>query len=79
MNYLALDAHKRCTLASVERAHGRILREVRVGHERGAIRRFLSTCGPGSPVAVETIGDWCWIMDEIEEAGMVSMLRDPEP
>ena len=38
MNYIAFDAHKRYTLTSVERAEGGILREIRVGHERGAIR-----------------------------------------
>ncbi len=74
MNYIAFDSHKRYTLASVERAEGGILREVRVGHERGAIRKFLLTCDPGSPVAVETIGNWYWIVDEIEEAGMVPRL-----
>ena len=68
MNYIAFDAHKRYTLAFVERAGGAILREVRVGHERGAIRNFLLTCDPGSPVAVETIGNWYWIVDEIEKA-----------
>ena len=61
-------------MASVERADGGILREVRVGHERGAIRKFLSTCDAGSPVVVETIGNWYWIVDEIEEAGMVPRL-----
>ena len=45
-----------------------------MGHERGAIRKFLLTCDPGSPVAVETIGNWYWIVDEIEEAGMVARL-----
>lgn len=34
MNHIAFDAHKRYTLASVERAEGGILREVRVVHER---------------------------------------------
>ena len=38
MNHIAFDAHKRYTSASVERAEGGILREVRVGRERGAIR-----------------------------------------
>lgn len=28
----------------------------------------------GSPVAVETVGNWYWIVDEIEEAGMVPRL-----
>lgn len=58
MNYIALDSHKHYTLASVERGSGSILREVRVEHNRGAIRKFLLTCDPGSPVAVETIGNW---------------------
>ncbi len=74
MNYIAFDSHKRYTLASVERAEGGILREVRVGHERGAICKFLFSCDAGSPVAVETIGNWYWIVDEIEEAGMVPRL-----
>jgi transposase len=34
----------------------------------------LEDCAPGSPVAVETIGDWYWIADEIEAAGMVPRL-----
>lgn len=77
MTYIASDAHKRYSLASVERAEGGILREVRVGHERGAIRKFLLTCDPGSAVAVETIGNWYWIVDEIEQAGMVPCLEYP--
>ncbi|MCK4303510.1 MAG: IS110 family transposase [Candidatus Eisenbacteria sp.] len=36
---------------------------------RGELRKFLSNCEAGSPVAVETIGNWYWIVDEIEAAG----------
>lgn len=74
MNYIAFDSHKRYTLACVERAQGGILRELRVGHERGAIRKFLLACDCGSPVAVETIGNWYWIVEEIEQAGRVPRL-----
>ncbi len=35
MEYIAFDAHKRYTLASVERADGHRLREERIPHERG--------------------------------------------
>lgn len=70
MQYIALDAHKRYTLASVEHASGGIVREARVEHARGAIRQFLAQCDPGSPVAVETARNWYWIVDEIEAAGM---------
>ena len=43
-------------------------------HHPGAIRQLLCRCEPGSPVAVETIGNWYWIISEIEEAGMVPKL-----
>lgn len=74
MQYIAFDAHKRYTLASVERPDGRIVREERVPHERGALRRFLRRSERGSPVAVETIGNWYWIVDEIEAAGFIPKL-----
>jgi hypothetical protein len=74
MEYIAFDAHKRYTLASVARADGRLVREQRVPHERGALQQFLERCERGSPVAVETIGNWYWIVDEIEAAGCVPKL-----
>ena len=40
----------------------------------GALRGFLEAFEPGTPVAVETIGNWYWITDEIEAAGMVPLL-----
>jgi transposase len=74
MEYIAFDAHKHYTVASVERPTGEVLREMRLAHHRGAIRDFLKQWTPGSPVAVETVGNWYWLVDEIEEAGMVPRL-----
>lgn len=74
MQYIAFDAHKRYTLASVEHLSGGVVGEARVVHERGAIQQFLSQCDSGSPVAVETVGNWYWIVDEIESAGMTPHL-----
>jgi transposase len=74
MQYIAFDAHKHYTLASGERPDGRLVREERVPHERDALRRFLRRCERGSPVAVETIGNWYWIVDEMEAAGCVPKL-----
>lgn len=70
MENIAFDSHKRYTFCSVENADGVIVEEGRIDHVRGAIGRFLERFTPGSPVAVETIGNWYWIIDEIEEAGM---------
>src|SRR5262247_2781014 len=74
MEYIAFDAHKHYTLASVARADGRLVREQRLAHERGALQQFLAHCEPGSPVALETVGNWYWIVDEIEGAGCVPKL-----
>ena len=71
MQYIAFDAHKRYTFASVLATNGELVYEGRIDHRRGALREFLeSRCERGSPVAVETVGNWYWIVDEIEEAGM---------
>ena len=74
MEIIALDSHKRYTLASVENAGGHRIREGRIEHRRGCMKEFLAGYNPGTPVAVETIGNWYWIVDEIEQAGMVPRL-----
>lgn len=70
MEIIAFDSHKRYTLASVETKDGKPVKEERINHRRGEICRFLANCQRGSPVAIETIGNWYWIIDEIEQAGM---------
>jgi len=74
MEYIALDAHKRYSFASVESIDGTRRTEARVEHAPGAIQRFLEKFERGSPVAVETVGNWYWIVAEIEGAGMVPKL-----
>jgi len=74
MQYIAFDAHKHYTVALVERPTGEVMQETRLSHHRGVIREFLAQWTPGSPVAVETVGNWYWLVDEIEEAGMVPRL-----
>ncbi|MDR5684412.1 MAG: transposase [Armatimonadota bacterium] len=69
MQYVAFDAHKHYTWARVERPEGTVVGEQRIAHERGALRRFLAGCEPGSPVAIETVGNWYWMVDETEAAG----------
>jgi transposase len=74
MQYIAFDSHKHYTQARVEDTAGSLVREARIAHEPGALREFLARCEPGSPVAVETIGNWYWIVDEIEAAGCIPKL-----
>lgn len=74
MHYIAFDSHKKYTLATVELAAGGVVTEQRIEHQRGAIKTFLKDFPAGTQVAVETIGNWYWIIDEIEDAGMVPRL-----
>ncbi|MCD6122174.1 MAG: IS110 family transposase [Spirochaetales bacterium] len=74
MQYIAFDSHKHFTFASVEDHASRQVYDQRINHERGALKAFLANCEPNSPVAIETIGNWYWIVDEIEEAGMIPRL-----
>lgn len=75
--YIAFDSHKHYTLVEREnRQTGRtVLR--RIEHDPGAIRNYLARCEPGTPVAVEAAGNWYWIVDEIEQAGLVPQLVHP--
>jgi transposase len=74
MEYIAFDAHKRYTQVSVETEDGQRRYEGRIDHVRGALQQFLTTRERGSPVALETVGNWYWIVDEIEAAGQVPQL-----
>jgi len=70
MEIIALDAHKRYSQVCVQQKDGRLLCEKRIEHSKGRISDFLSDWTAGTPVAVETVGNWYWIVDEIEQAGM---------
>jgi len=58
MQYIAFDAHKHYSWALVQDEKGKVVREQRIDHIRGALWGFLEEFEPGSPVAVETIGNW---------------------
>lgn len=68
------DAHKHFSLFAVLDRHGKVVQRTRVDHAPGAIHAFLSRLPPGTPVALETVGNWYWIVDEIERARCVPQL-----
>lgn len=69
MEYIALDVHKKYTWARVENPQGERLYECRLAHARGSIKNFVNRFSAGSSVAVETVGNWYWVVDEIEAGG----------
>ncbi len=75
--FISFDCHKRYT--QVERENIETMKTVqyRVEHKPGAIKRSLQGREPGTPVAVEATGNWYWIVDEIEQAGLEPKLVHP--
>jgi transposase len=69
MEYIALDVHKNYSWARVENTQGERLYESRLAHSQGTIKNFVHRWSAGSFVAVETVGNWYWVVDEIEVGG----------
>lgn len=67
--YIGCDAHKRFSQFVVMDEKSQVRQQARVSHERGNIRRYLQDFPQGTGVALETVGNWYWIADEIEAAG----------
>jgi transposase len=75
--YISFDSHKRYTLAERENVRTGKARQSRIEHRPGAILEYLNGCQPNQVVAVEAIGNWYWIVDEIEQAGAQPVLVHP--
>jgi len=75
--YIAFDSHKHYTLMERMSAQTGQAVQRRIEHHPGAIRAALAGCRAGTPVAVESIGSWYWIVDEIEQAGLRALLVHP--
>ncbi len=75
--YVALDAHKRYSLLERENMVDRTSCQVRIEHEKGNIAAALQGVTAGTSVALEAVGNWYWIVDEIERVGLTPRLVHP--
>jgi transposase len=69
--YIGCDAHKHFSMFVVLDDEGHVQERIRINHSPGALRIFLSKFPEGTPVALESVGNWYWIVDEIEGSGCV--------
>jgi transposase len=67
--YFGCDAHKRYSVFGSMNEQGKTGRPVRVEHTRAMFREFLRGLPPGSPIAIESVGNWYWMIEEMEKAG----------
>jgi transposase len=67
--YIGCDAHKKYSVFSGLSEAGDIIPAQKVEHEKEKFRSFLDTLPRASEIAVETVGNWYWLIDEMEKAG----------
>lgn len=75
VNYIiGCDAHKRFSQFAVFEEQNKTIQQMRVEHNPGAICDFLAKYPEGTLVGLESVGNWYWIVDEIEAAGCQALL-----
>jgi len=74
--YFGCDAHKRYSIFTFVDDTGTPGPYVRVENERSLFRGYLKMIPPRSQIAVETVGNWYWMVDEMEKAGHIPLLTN---
>jgi transposase len=67
--YIGCDVHKKYSIFVIRDEKNAVSQPVRVEHAKEIFQNFLATLPAGSPIAVETTGNWYWIIDAMEHAG----------
>jgi len=75
--YIGCDAHKKYSVFGGISEVGEIIPTRRVEHDREGYRSFLEELPQGSQIAVESVGNWYWMIDAMEKAGHVPALVHP--
>lgn len=76
-HYIGYDARKKYSVfVSISEA-GEIIPAQRVGHDSGSCRSFLKNLPPASKIAIESVGNWYWLINEMEKARHIPTLVNP--
>lgn len=68
--YIGCDAHARYSIFASVGEDGRWDAPVRVEHNELEMERYLKQLPAGTPVALESSGNWYWLVRAMEEAGL---------
>jgi len=67
--FLGCDSHKHYSVFVAVDERGRASKPVRIEHNVAAYRRYLDTLPAGTEIAIESTGNWYWIVDLMKQAG----------
>ena len=73
-NCVGCDAHRRYSVFVVMDERGHKGKETRVEHSSELYRHLMNTLPPGPPISLESIGNWYWMIEEMERAGHQPLL-----
>lgn len=76
-SFLGCDAHKHYSVFVAVDERGKATRPVRIEHNVAAHQRYLDTLPNGTEIAIESAGNWYWIVDLMEQAGHRPHLANP--
>jgi len=76
-HYIGDDAHKKYSVFSIVNEKGVMSSCERVPHDKETYRKYLSTLPENSPIAIESVGNWYWMVEAMEQAGHTPILVHP--
>lgn len=75
--YIGWDAHKKYSVLAMINDSGKIYPPKQVEHDKERLRSLFGTLPTASQVAIESTGNWYWLVDEMEKAGLRPVLVHP--
>jgi len=76
--FIGCDAHRNYSVFVLMDERGHTGSANTVPHDRSSYRYYLSTLPPHSPIALESVGNWYWMIEEMEQAGHQPFLAHPK-
>jgi transposase len=76
-HYIGNDAHKKYSVFVTVNENGRAGSPERVPHDKDLYKKYLATLPPASPIAIESVGNWYWMIEAMEQAGHKPVLVHP--
>jgi transposase len=76
-HYIGDDAHKKYSIFVTVNENGNTSTSERVPHDKDLYRKYLATLPPDSPIAIESVGNWYWMVEAMEKAGHTPILVNP--
>jgi transposase len=76
--YIGDDAHKKYSMFRAVDEKGNVGSPERVTHDKELYKKYLTTLPPCSPIAIESVGNWYWMIEAMEKAGHKPILVNPK-